>query len=147
MTKLVLLVAEGLLGPDPFFPILRFTEGSSHGGAQPRQALLQDIVRRALLDGLNRHFFAEDRGDENEGHVGTCVPGQIHRGDAVERRERVVGQNEVEAALPQRGQKVLSVIHVDRLELEPVLGEHLLDQLSVGLAVFEMQDPDRFLRW
>src|SRR5262249_15950503 len=105
-----------------------------------RQALLQHVVGRADLDGVDRSLFTESARDEDEWHLGALFNGELERREAVEGRQRKVGENEVEGtALERRGDR-LARLDARNLAGDAARLEHALDELGVPGVVLEVQD-------
>ena len=93
--------------------------------------LLQNIVRDALLDALDGHFFAEDSGNQDKWNIAS---GLAHHGKGVHAgpaREPVIGEHNVERKTPDLLEKLRSCGDNLRLALKSSALQFMKIQLGV----------------
>ena len=78
-----------------FGPLGSLGERPPHSRRQPAHPILQHVVGRALLHAIDRQLLADAARQKNERHVGTQTRRDDLGGNAVERRQVVVGEDRV----------------------------------------------------
>ena len=86
-----------------------FPQRPPHGGYDSRKPRLENIVRRADIQGFNGHFFAQGPGHEDERHVRPALPGDLQRRQTIERGKSIVRENQVAAAQSSDAMKSASL--------------------------------------
>ena len=72
----------------------RLIERAAHGGAEPHQIGLEDVVDGALLERLDGTLLADGAGDEHERHLGRLGGGDGERVQAAELRQAEIGDDQ-----------------------------------------------------
>lgn len=124
---------------------LCFLQRPSQRGNQPRELLLEHVVRRTALQRFDREIFPHRAGNEDEWDQRPLLLGDLQGGEAIKRRKRVIRQDNVDFLLFDRPEKRLLRVHLPDLVRDPSLGEFRLDELAVQGVVFEVQDPQRIM--
>ena len=104
------------------------------------EASAKELIRRAALEGLNREVLPHRARDEDERNVGTLVPRDGQRREAVETRQRVVGKNHVGLVRIELEQKSLARLDALGTEVDVRPAQLVIDQNHVGRNVFQNQD-------
>ncbi len=116
-------------------------EGAADGGHQPGQVLLDDEVGGARLQRLNGALFPEGAGNEEERGVRRPLQRLGQGGEAVVRREVVVGQDDVHGITERGDEGRLVLCPLDR-DVELVGAKRFLDERRVEGVVLQVQDAD-----
>src|SRR3984893_7832835 len=98
--------AKRLLGLLAFGAFSGFAQRALHGGHEPRQSRLHDIVRGADFDRLDCYFVAERAGNEDERQIGAGIERKFQCGKAVEGRKLVIRENEVDSGVLKTGDEL-----------------------------------------
>ncbi len=138
--QLVVGVAQFSLGAFAFSPLAGLTQGPMDGGDQTRETGFQPVIGRPLLERFNGDLFTHGPGDEDERHVGTLLTGDGQGGQAVKRRQRVVGEDNVGRMGFQFADELAPPLNAFGLGAQAALAQCPFDQLGVGLVVCEHQD-------
>ena len=120
-----------------------FPQGAANGRSQPHQVLLQDIIGRSMFQALDGVLLAHGSGDEDERGSGTDLFCGLKRGQAVEGRQRKIGENHVPGLVPHVCRRI-------RPECEPrVISQFRPDSRSSSCTsstsrgvVFQVEHPD-----
>jgi len=72
-----------------------FFQSPLHGHAQPRQIALHDVVGRSAVDAVQRRFFADGAGNDDERNIEAGFLQQVYGFQTAESRHVVVAQNDV----------------------------------------------------
>src|SRR3954447_140566 len=104
------------------------------------EPLFENVVGRPALERIDRGPLAEEAGDDDERRIGSALAGQLQRGKAVEGRQKIVREDDVERTLIERGGERLSRFDGDDVDGQACMGEHGAGELDVGAIVFEKQD-------
>ena len=86
--------------------LLRFAQCPPYRRHDSPRSPFQEIIGRPDLERLGRHLFARRSRDEYEGHLWTFFLGDLQGREAVEGGTRVLGEDDVEAALLEKGDEV-----------------------------------------
>src|SRR5271154_2414390 len=108
-----LTTAKRLLGPLAFGAFSRFAKRALHGGREPRQSRLHDIIRGPDFDRLDRHFFAERPGNEDEGQIGAGIERKLQCRKTVEGRKLVIRENDVDSGVLETGDELGAGLNAD----------------------------------
>src|SRR6185369_1426062 len=71
------------------------SQSTPDGRQKPGEAVLEDVVGGAALHGVNGNLFPHGPGDEDERQVGEALPDHGQRCHAVESRQGIVSQDQV----------------------------------------------------
>src|SRR5262249_41245491 len=123
--------------------LVRLAQRAAHRADDARQALFQHVVGGADLHRLDRHLLAELSRHEDERQLGALLDGELQRRQAVEGRQRKVGQDEVERIALERREELLARLHSRDIAVDAARLEHALDELGVLRVVLEVQDAQR----
>src|ERR1700738_3505886 len=134
-----------LLGLLAFGAFSGFAQRASHGGHEPRQSRLHDIIRGADFDRLDRHFFAEHAGNKDEGQIGAGIERKLQCGKAVEGRKFVICENEVDSGVLKTGDELGARLNAGYFKDEMIGFKELLNELRVTGVILQQQNPER--RW
>src|SRR4029077_9173118 len=110
-TEPLLALPASLLGSDLFAPRSAEVERPEDGGPESLQMMLDDVVRRAGLDVLSSRFLVEAAGDDDERRVRSLEERDPQRVARAERRQRMIGENDVGRKLVQRRAKSALRVH------------------------------------
>ena len=91
------------------------------------------------MHGVDGQFLADGGGDEEKGHVGTVLTGQGERRHAVEARDRIVRQDEVDPAFLEGRHKCLTCVDELRLAGDAALDQGGHDQFGVDRIVLKVE--------
>ncbi len=86
-------------------------QSAANGRNQARRVTLEDVIDRALAQGLDGPFFTGRRGEENKRRVRGVTQRDIERRQTVEAREIQVGQDDVGVKPVQRFAKRRLRVH------------------------------------
>jgi hypothetical protein len=129
------------LGVPALGALARFAQRAAHRRDDPREALLEDVVGRADLERLDRHFLAQRSGDEDERHLRKLLDGEVQGGKAVEVGQREVGEDQVDCATLEAGDELVPGLDPRDVARDASVFQHAVDDLGVRAVVLEMQDP------
>src|SRR6202045_5363096 len=129
LRQIHLTPAKRLLGLLAFGAFPGFAQRALHGGHEPRQSRLHDVIRSPDFERLDRHFFAERAGNEDEGQIGAGLDRERQCGKAVEGRKLVIRENEVDSVVPQTGDELGARLSAGYLTDEMIGFEELLNEL------------------
>src|SRR5688572_9099512 len=104
--------------------------------------MLQHIIRGATLERFDGHLFAKRTGDENERYFGKSLFRNREGGQSVERRQTVIGKNNVRSLVVQRLNELGLALDALRLVIQTSLAQLAVDQDGVTAVVFHQQDTD-----
>ena len=79
----------------PLRPEFRLAQRAVDGRRQCCEVMLENKVRRAALERLDRHLFPQRSSHENKRRLGMLLSRQGQRGEPIERRQSVVRKNNV----------------------------------------------------
>src|SRR6202166_2233788 len=113
-----LTAAKRLLGLLAFGAFSGFAERALHGGHEPRQSRLHNIMRGPDFDRLDRHFFAERPGNEDEEQIGAGSERKLQCGKTVERRKLVIRENEVDCGVRKPGDELGTRLSADHFTVK-----------------------------
>ena len=88
--------AQGGLSRLALVALLLLLQGVGHRLPQARQAVLEQVIGRALLHDLHRHFLADAAGNHNEGDIQLALLEQVQGGQGVELRQGIIGDDQVQ---------------------------------------------------
>ena len=123
-----------------------FPARAPHGLGQPGNPVLEHVIGRALFQTIDRQLLAERTRQEDERRLRAHAPRDRLRGEAVEGRQRVIRENDVECVAEQRRLECLARIDAADLALQPVRHERRFRELSIPWIVLEVQDLERSSR-
>src|ERR1700716_1128231 len=137
LRQIHLTTAKRLLGLLAFGAFSGFAQRALHGGHEPRQSRLHDIIRGPDFDRLDRHFFAERLGNEDEGQIRTGIERKLQCGKAVEGRKFVIRENEVDAGVLKTGDKLRARLSANDFTVEIICFKELLNELRVMAVILQ----------
>ena len=144
------LFERGVQPPDFDFGARVIASGSRLGDGAPDrawqagQALLEDVVHRAVLDPLDRNLFAERAGHEHERNGWRAVRRDALGGQAVERRQPVVGEDHVERLAAEHRLELVASRHRDDRRRQAILAERGTHEFPVMGIVLDVQATNDF---
>src|SRR5438876_5019256 len=115
------------------------------GGPEAGDALLQDVVRRPVLNDVGGGHLVERSGDDDERGAGSDPSGELQGGQAVVAGNVVIGQDQVEGERAQRAFVVLRSRDPRERELPDVLPQLPLEELLVRRIVLQHEDGERVI--
>jgi len=101
------------------------------------------IIRGADFDRLDRHFFAEHAGNEDERQIGAGIERKLQCGKAVEGRELVIRENEVDSGVLKTGDELGARLNAGYFADEIIGFKELLNELRVTGVILQQQNPKR----
>ena len=111
-------------------------------GAKPRDPVLEQIIRRPVLHGLDGDIFAHGPGNQNERDVQTAFAQQLRRPQAAEPRHRIIGENNVRRIFYFR-QKVRLGFHPLPFRVKPGAPQFGHKQIRVVRRILDDQNVQR----
>src|ERR1041384_3665583 len=126
-----------------FGAFLGFAQGSMHGGNQSLEPIFDDVVGRAILERLNRHLLAHCAGDEDEGDIRRFLAGNGQGRQTVERRQRVVREDQIRRMFRQLANEVGSPLYASGHEAQAAFAQRQFVQLGIRVVVLQHQDVNR----
>ena len=124
-----------------------FAQRALHGGHEPRQSRLHDIIRGADFDRLDRHLLAERAGDEDEGQIGAGIERKLQCGKPVEGRKFVIRENKVDSGILKTGDELGARLRADDVTGEMLGFKALLNKLRIMGVILQQQNPKRRLHF
>ena len=122
---------------------LRLLERAPHRGGEPFEPLFQQVVGRAPVQALHGLLLVQRAGNHDHRHCGLLLPRPHERRPAVEPRQVVVAQDQIERdAAGQRGLELFARVRPLHVDDQPVGLELVADQLRVARAVLQVQNAD-----
>src|ERR1700674_2045851 len=143
LRQIHLAPAKRLLGLLAFGAFSRFAQRALHGGHEPRQSRLHDIISSPDLDRLDRHFFAERPGNEDEGQIGAGIERKLQCGEAVEGRKLVIRENEVDSGVLETGDELGARLNAGYFTDEMIGFKELLNELRIMGVILQQKNPKR----
>ena len=143
MSQPLLGNAQRRLGAFPVTALPGVLELALHGGEQPLEVALGDVVLRAGPHRFHGRVFPDRAGHEDERQVEPALAHQRQRGGAAEMGHAVIGEEDVPLLARQR--RPQGVGGVDPLErgLEAAAPQLAHQQQGVVLGVLDDQDVER----
>ena len=139
------LVLQRLLDLAARPPAIGFAHGAAHRGAEPRETVLEDIVRCPAAETLDGRFFAEGPRHDDERKIGPPVPDDLQSREAIEGREREIGKDEVGVSPLEGGDEGRAVRDDLDVAVDGGLFQRRPYELHVVRVIFEVQDAQRSL--
>ena len=134
-----LVLAQCLLRLPPRGALARFAQLALDGRDQPRRVALHDVVVRAGLHRLHRHFLADGAGEDDERDVQLFLAYHRQRLQGVEARQRVVGDDQVPRLLVEQAAHLLARLHAEHQRVVAGAVEVADQQLRVVFGVLDQQ--------
>src|SRR6202158_1348679 len=131
LRQIHLTPAKRLLGLLAFGAFSGFAQRALHGGHEPRQSRLHNIIRGPDFDRLDRHFFAERPGNEDEGQIGAGIERELQCGKAVEGRKFEIRENEVDSGVLKTGDELGARLSAGYFTDEMISFKELLNELRI----------------
>ena len=100
--------------------------------------MFEQIIGGTRLQAFNGRLFADGAGNENERNMRVFFPHHGQRIQAGERRQVIVGNDDVKRPGIQGGHKRRAVADAFHLDVHPVLGKQRTNQLGKIRVVFQM---------
>ena len=126
---------QGFLGAFALQLEFRLVQCAMQCRGQRAEMMLQHEIRRAALQGFDRHFLTQRAGDENERDIRAFLLRQVERGKSVERRQAMIGQNDVRFEFLDFAQKTILGIDAFKREVEAALPQSMLRKLGITRLV------------
>jgi len=123
-----------------FFLRLGLAQRTLDGGDEFGELVLEHVIRRAALEGLDREVLPHRARDEDERNVRTLVPRDGQRRETVEIRQPVVGKDHVGLVMFELVQERLAGLDALGTEADVRPAQLVIDQNHVRGDVFENQD-------
>jgi hypothetical protein len=120
-----------------------FAHRAIQGNWQPLQAVFQDVVVDALLDAIDRGFFAERARDEQKRNV---APGRTQVREGVETgsaRQAIVGEHHIERLILERAVEIITRFHQGRLDAIARIAQLEQDQFDIVGRMFDEEHAQR----
>jgi hypothetical protein len=118
-------------------------EGVGYCGTKTSQAVLEQVIGRALPHCADGRIFADGAGDDDERDVPAALVQQVQRAYGVELGQRMIGEDEVQ--LWREAREVFRLgVHTLPRWIEAGTPEVMQHQLGVGLAVLKDQHSQRY---
>ena len=136
-------LAQGLFGLLAAAAVFKLTQRAAHGGGEPFGALLEDVIGRATAKAVDGDLFADGPGKQNDRQRRPPPLGQGQRGQAIERRERIIRNDEVKSAPFQSANKLLLRVHPHQFGSQSILLQHRLQQVRVVRIVLQVENAQR----
>ena len=95
LVALILQPLFRLLGQRLLPADLRLAQLPLHGGNEPDEIPLEDVILGARLHHRHRRLFADVPRDDDEREIAPALPEQLQRGGCVELRHRIIGNHQV----------------------------------------------------
>jgi len=135
--------AQRLLGLLACGAFSGFAQRALHGGHEPRQSRLHDIIRGPDFDRLDRYFFAERPGNKDEGQISVGIKRKLQCGKAIEGRKSVIRENKVDSGVLKTGDELGARLNAGYFADEMIGFEKLLNKLRVAAVILQQQNPQR----
>jgi hypothetical protein len=116
-------------------------ELASGGGAQPREASLEDEIARTRPHGFDGGLLPHRAGHDDRRQAGLARAEVREDRWRVQVRERPVGDHEIPGSTRQGSGKIWEAVHALGLDVETRLGQLTGDQLRVRDRVLDEEDP------
>src|ERR1700761_3364395 len=143
LRQIHLASAKRLLCLLAFGALLSFADRALHGGYEPRQSRLHNIIRGPDLDRLDRDLFAERPGNENERQIGAGSQRELQRRKAIEGRKLVIGENEVDSSVLKTGDELGTRLNAGYFADEMIGFKQRLNKLCVMGVILKQENPKR----
>ena len=132
--------SEAVFGIDALPVFLGLPEGALDGGGEAGDGILEDEVAGAVVEGRDGDLLSDASGDEDEGGVGAEFAFIGERGEAVDRGEVEVGEDEVGRGLGEGVAVGGDIVDVLQLIGEAFGFDQGDDQFEGATVVFEVND-------
>ncbi|CCE06811.1 hypothetical protein BRAS3843_1830025 [Bradyrhizobium sp. STM 3843] len=133
---------QGLLRCFEIGALLRLTQGALGRRHQARKSRLQNIIRCPPFERFDCRVFTDAARDEDERHVGRPGQRKLERGQPIERRQTVIGKDQVEASPAQSCGEFFPRSSMGKFKGK-LRGEKLLDELRIAGIAFKKQNVKR----
>ena len=133
-------VADALFGLRSLAPHLGIAQLAVDRGNEPVEIVLDDVVVGAVLHRLDRDFFADRAGHENERHFEAAVAHDRERRGSAEAGHRVIGDDEIPVALSSASVSAFGGIDAREIGLVPALPQVLDQERGVVFRVLDQQE-------
>jgi hypothetical protein len=143
LRQIHLTPAKRLFGLLAVGAVAGFAQRALHGGHEPRQSRLHNIIRGSDFNRLDRHFFAERPGNEDERQIGAGLDRKLQCGKAVEGRKFVIRENEVDSGDLKTGDELGAGLNAGYFTDEMIGLKELLNELRVMGVILQQQNPKR----
>jgi hypothetical protein len=140
-TNALLGLAQRRLGLALRAAELPFVDRALYGLAEPRQAILQEVVGRAAVEQRHGGGLGKAARDDDEGNVGLARPQGLEGRRGREAGGVAVGEDDVQSAVDRRRIAAFVVGH-GRVDIERRL-QFTEDQLGIFRIVFEKENMKR----
>jgi hypothetical protein len=120
-------------------PLVDLLHRPQHGRPQARHPVLQDIVGRAVPEGLDRGFFPHGPGNKDERDFRSPLFRDLHGGEAVEGGEFVVRQDQARHNPVECLDERLARFDAYHLAPDPLRLQGLAHEIPVERIVLQVQ--------
>jgi hypothetical protein len=143
LPKLFFALPKSLFRPSPFGTVIQLAQCALNRGHQSPEPLLEHIVRRALMHGIDSQFLPDGGRDKEKRHVRTMLTCQDKRCHTIEARDRIVCQDEVHPAFLESCHKCLTCVDELRLAGNVALNQGGQDEFRIDRIVLELEYAER----
>jgi hypothetical protein len=132
--------------PDPLLGLLplaahgRLTQRPPHGGCEPRQPILEDVVAGARNQEFDRRLITERAGDHDHRHERVFLAHHLQGGAPVKGGQPGIGEHQVRGKLFERFVESAPGLHPPGDEVEPGFMQLTLEELRFLRNVLQHQD-------
>jgi hypothetical protein len=137
----VRLLAYALLGRVALEALPPVAQGAVDRGDQALHPVLDEVILRAGLEGLDCALLADRPGEEDEGGPGNLLLDDLEGIQPGEGAEGEIGEHQVVGIPLDERRKLLAVRDQVDLAARPLLGEQQANKLRVVGIVLDVQDP------
>ena len=123
-------------------PGLRLLNGPVHRGHQAVEPVFEQVVGGADLQAFHRFLFAHRAGNQDHRHVRLRLLRVLQRGDPVVTRQGVVGDDEIEGALRQRGFETVLAIDEEDVARKARAFQLVADHRGVSSAILQVEHSE-----
>jgi hypothetical protein len=138
--KALLACAQGALGALERSAFPTDSKRPIHRRGQPAQIVLQHVVQRAALQGLDGEFLADGSGHEEERHVRRLLACNQQRILAAEPGHREVAENDVGRERGQCPAQLHLVADADVFDRQRQVAQRPQDEFGIRWRVLDQQD-------
>ncbi len=139
LAKALLAIAQSLCRPLAAPEQTMLLHGVIHRRTQPRHAILEQVVGRAMPHRSHRHVLADAARHDDERNLPSALLQQLQGAQAVEIRQFEIRQDDVDRPC-QALDKIFFVIHHDRLRRKSGLFQLAQQELGVRRDVFNHEN-------
>lgn len=123
-------------------PCLRLLNGALPRGRKAFEAVFEEVIGCAREQTPHRFFLAHGTGNQDHGHVRSCLLRVGQGGDRVVARQVVVAKDEIERFLHERGFEPVLRAYQDDVAGHAFGVQLVADHFSVPRAILQMEHPE-----